>query len=107
MVTGVLQKYKVGDCVCVLPFDEIRSQFCGDSLRTLPSGCHFAHSMEEYCGKKFTVERLLGVNEPNSVGYYKLEGVGHWTFTDEMLEHIPEVQVVDGPVIAFDDLMGY
>lgn len=103
-----MSKYKVGDRVRVLQFEEIRARFCSGDY--LPSGIAFVSSMLNYCGEELEVEEVMCARATiaGPVCLYKLShtdgmSIG-WTFTDEMLES------VDGGVpldisISFDDLL--
>ena len=103
-----MSKYKVGDRVRVLPFEEIRARFRrGDYL---PSGVAFVSQMLGYCGEELEVEEVMYARDTATgpVWLYKLSHTNGmnicWAFTDEMLEDI------DGGVpldisISFDDLL--
>lgn len=103
-----MSKYKVGDRVRVLPFEELRARFRGSFY--LPSGIAFVSQMLNYCGEELEVEEVICARHAATglVWLYKLshtDGMSIcWTFTDEMLES------VDGGVpldisISFDDLL--
>lgn len=47
-------------------------------------GIRFAPEMQEYCGKKYIVESFVTGNR-----VWRLEGIEHWVFSDEMLELAP------------------
>lgn len=103
-----MSKYKVGDRVRVLPFEEIRARFHSNVY--LPSGVAFVSRMSNYCGEELEIEEVMHARytATGPVWLYKLshtDGMSIcWTFTDEMLEDI------DGGVpldisISFDDLL--
>lgn len=89
-----MSKYKVGDRVRVLPFEEIRARF--HSSIYLPSGVAFVSQMLAYCGKELEVEEVRGARD-TATGPVWLYNLSHtngmsvnWTFTDEMLEDIDD-----------------
>lgn len=103
-----MSKYKVGDRVRVLPFEEIRARFHrGDYL---PSGVAFVSQMLNYCGEELEVKETIYARgtATGPVWLYKLshtDGVSiHWTFTDEMLESVDSGVPLDIS-ISFDDLL--
>lgn len=103
-----MSKYKVGDRVRVLPFEELRARFHTNIY--LPSGVAFVSQMLNYCGEELEVEKVTHARNTATglVWCYRLSradgmSIG-WTFTDEMLESL------DGSVppdisISFDDLL--
>lgn len=104
-----MSKYKVGDRVRVLPFEEIRARFHRDIH--LPSGVAFVREMNGYCGEEFRVRERI---EPRrsleeTVGLYKLEHLDgrkiFWTFTDEMLEDPDEINAPLHISMSFEDLL--
>lgn len=42
---------------------------------------YFNHEMPSYCGKTYTIEQVL-------TGYYYLDEIASWVFSDEMLEPV-------------------
>lgn len=104
-----MSKYKVGDRVRVLPFEEIRAR-CHSSIY-LPSGVAFVSQMLAYCGEELEVEVTMHARSTvaGPVWLYKLShtdgmSIG-WTFTDEMLEDVDDGASLDIS-ISLDDLMG-
>ena len=103
-----MARYQKGDIVRVLPYDEIASKFVNSDV--LPSGCHFVTAMKRYCEKEFSIDYLSENRLVNGgfAGFYRLAGVGGWSFTDEMLEDSTQVCVdVDDAVLElpFEKLM--
>ena len=68
-------KFKVGDRVRVK--EGLISNKSYDGIR-------FAPEMQEYCGKKYIAESFVTGNR-----VWRLEGIEHWVFSDEMLEPAP------------------
>ena len=99
-----MARFKVGDVVRVLPYDEISRQFIKDHI--MPSGCAFPNPMMRFCDGEFTIKHVYK-DDPRygNVGFYKLRDADGWSFTDEMLEDIVPLTTYDGPVISFDDLI--
>lgn len=103
-----MSKYKVGDRVRVLPFEEIRARF--HSSIYLPSGVAFVSQMLAYCGKELEVEKVRYARdtETGPVWLYDLSYTNgmsiNWTFTDEMLESVDDGVPLDIS-ISFDDLL--
>lgn len=89
-------RYKIGDAVRVLPYEEIAAKFVSSAYQ-LPSGCHFPHAMNCFCGETMTVVRLTQNNSR-----YILDGAQGWVFTDEMLED----DIIDAQCkFSFQDLL--
>lgn len=103
-----MSKYKVGDRVRVLPFEEIRARF--HSSIYLPSGVAFVSQMLVYCGKELEVKEVRDARDTATgpVWLYNLSHINgmsvSWTFTDEMLEDIDDGVPLDIS-ISFDDLL--
>lgn len=103
-----MSKYKVGDRVRVLPYEEIRARFHSNIY--LPSGVAFVSQMLAYCGEELEVEEVMHAR-PTTAGPVCLYKLSHtdgmsigWTFTDEMLENIDDGVPLDIS-ISFDDLL--
>jgi hypothetical protein len=103
-----MSKYKVGDRVRVLPFEELGARFLTGIY--LPSGVAFVSQMLAYCGEELEVEEVTYVRDTATgpVWFYKLSHTNgmsiDWTFTDEMLESVDDGISLDIS-IAFDDLL--
>lgn len=103
-----MSKYKVGDIVRVLPFEEIRARYHNSIC--LPSGVAFVSQMLDYCGEELEVEETMYARDTATgpVWLYKLsrtDGIRiDYTFTDEMLESADSGVPLDIS-ISFDDLL--
>ena len=95
--------YEQGDIVRILPYAEIASQFTRG--RELPSGCRFGQPMEQYCEKELRIVKVLPPFQGDEVGFYKLDGITNWTFTDEMLQDATQVPADINLSLSFDELM--
>ena len=100
-----MQKYKIGDVVRVLPYEEIVDKMVNAHLDggELPSGCYFVDSMQQYCGEQTTISECLG--SYNGVGFYKLDVANQWYFTDEMLEDVIHYDTNKCIAMSYEDVM--
>ena len=90
-------KYKPGDKVIVLPYEEIQAKFV--TADKLPSTVRFTRGMENFCGGEY---EIIYAEEYHGVGCYWFADNGCW-FTDEMLEDTQDVPF-DGALMNFDSL---
>lgn len=83
-------KYKAGDTVTILPWEELKAKFCTDRDGDLELNALlvFPKDKKIHCGEKITIEVVLD----GTVEYY---GGGLW-FTPEC--------IMDDPLITTDDL---
>lgn len=84
-------KYKPGDKVIVLPYEEIRAK--------LPITVWFSGEMVKFCGEEYEIAHA---QEFHGIGCYQFTGHGYW-FTDEMLEDTQDVPF-DGEPMGFDSI---
>lgn len=93
--------FKKGDVVRVLPYEDIEQKFVGNT-NMMPSGCHFVSGMICFCGEEFVISSEW-IGGTRGFEYYRLDGAGTWSFTDEMLEPADHI-VVEDLGVSFDDI---
>ena len=94
-ITGMKDKYKIGDLVRVKPLEMLRAEF-GQRIK-VPFG--WVREMDKYAGGEYEIINAF------SDGGYTLNGTGGWTFPECVFEDVDHEISFDKLEIPFENLL--